>query len=383
MHAVIIGAGFGGLASAAALKQQGAKVRVFERNPELRALAAGVILWPNATGVLHRLGVLDELQKRGSPFFHAQVRSKNGIILSGLDVSSPGGYPALCVHRGDLKSVLRNRLDETEVVFDQTFVSYTEHRTVTTAHFVSGDSYTADLLIGCEGAPSKTRTQIHGEVRPKFSGYCAWRGVAYLDLPDDLQGVLCEYWWRGFRFGVVSMGRGKVCWFATANETPGTPDEPEGRKRKLQKLFRDWAEPILQIISATDDGSIAKHFLRDHPVISPWGKGRVTLVGDAAHTFTPNLGQGACTTLEDAVALAAALRNNGDIETALRTYENNRSRRIRWIRRYSYLFGWVGQLAQPVVADTRDALISIVPGRLFGPYRKKMHNYNPEKDFAQ
>lgn len=130
-------------------------------------------------------------------------------------------------------------------------------------------------------------------------------------------------WGRGERFGVVPIGRERVYWFATANVPEGGGNSKD-QKEELLRRFGTWAEPVAELISLTPETAIFRNDIYDRQPLEQWGMGRVTLLGDAAHPMTPNLGQGACQAVEDAVVLADCLSNLRDVSKALRTYESRR-----------------------------------------------------------
>lgn len=133
----------------------------------------------------------------------------------------------------------------------------------------------------------------------------------------------------------------------------------------MMRLFGDWHHPIPALISETEETSIRRDDLYDRePLSGSWGTGRVTLLGDAAHPSTPNLGQGACQAIEDAVALARCLSQSGDAPSALRRYEDLRRERTAWIVRRSRALGRIGQIENPALCRLRDAVLKATPARV-------------------
>jgi 2-polyprenyl-6-methoxyphenol hydroxylase-like FAD-dependent oxidoreductase len=166
---------------------------------------------------------------------------------------------------------------------------------------------------------------------------------------------------RGRRFGTVPIGGGRIAWWATANEPEGTDDEPEGRKAKLLRLFADFHQPIPQLIAATPDDELLKNGTYDRPPVRRWGRGRVTLLGDAAHPTTPNFGQGGCMAIEDAAELARCLSETEDAAAALRAFERRRYRRTAWITRESLRYGRIAQWQNPGAVRLRDLIFRATP----------------------
>jgi 2-polyprenyl-6-methoxyphenol hydroxylase-like FAD-dependent oxidoreductase len=169
-----------------------------------------------------------------------------------------------------------------------------------------------------------------------------------------------EAWGLGKRFAVHHCGPGRVFWYATRNAPEGTVDTPGERKAEVLECFRDWFSPIPELIAATQDG-ILRNDIVDRKPLKSWGKGCVTLLGDAGHPTTPNLGQGACQAIEDAVTLAHCFGNGGHPEAILRTYEDMRLRRTTTITNRSLGLGIIGQLQNPLACALRNAFTRLTP----------------------
>jgi 2-polyprenyl-6-methoxyphenol hydroxylase-like FAD-dependent oxidoreductase len=156
----------------------------------------------------------------------------------------------------------------------------------------------------------------------------------------------------------------RMYWFATLNTPEGMRDTESGRKQELLELFQTCHEPVSTVIEATEECSILRNDIYDRPPLQHWSKGRVTLLGDAAHPMTPNMGQGACQAIEDAVVLAACLKAENDVIAALRAYEARRLKRTSTIVRQSFRIGQVAQWEQPLAANARNTLVKMLPARL-------------------
>jgi 2-polyprenyl-6-methoxyphenol hydroxylase-like FAD-dependent oxidoreductase len=159
------------------------------------------------------------------------------------------------------------------------------------------------------------------------------------------------------------MGKGRVCWYATRNSAPSQSDAPEGRKAEVSALFNDWHGPIPELIEATNPADIIKNDARDRKPLMRWGDRRVTLLGDAAHPITPNVGQGACMAIEDAACLAKCLLASSDVASAFRAYEALRGTRTAHIARQARRIGAIGQWENPWVVRGRDLITRLVLSR--------------------
>jgi 2-polyprenyl-6-methoxyphenol hydroxylase-like FAD-dependent oxidoreductase len=159
------------------------------------------------------------------------------------------------------------------------------------------------------------------------------------------------------------MGNGRVCWYATRNCGPSSPDAPGGRKPEVLALFRDWHSPIRALIEATSPADIIRNDARDRKPLRKWGDGLVTLLGDAAHPITPNVGQGACMAIEDGACLAKCLIESPDVASAFRSYEAKRGPRTAFVSRQARRIGAIGQWEHPWIVRGRDLVTRLVLSR--------------------
>jgi 2-polyprenyl-6-methoxyphenol hydroxylase-like FAD-dependent oxidoreductase len=358
---IVAGGGIGGLAAALALHRAGIGVTVYEQAPAFSEIGAGVSLWPNATRVLHSLGVLESLIARGEPVTRFNLLRPGGQPIASISMA---GFPtpALCIHRAELHRILREQLPEACLVPGQRVESFAQDKAGVSVKFLSGLEARADGLIAADGINSAVRAQLHGSSDARFRGYTIWRGIAPVTRAAP-KGHISETWGAGCRFGIMPMGMGRVCWYATRNSEPARPDAPGGRRAEVGALFKRWHDPIPSLIEATDPSDIIKHDARDRRPIRKWGEGRVTLLGDAAHPITPNVGQGACLAIEDGACVAKALMGEADVGPAFRAYEATRAPRTARIARQARWIGEIGQWESPLVVRARDLVTRLVLSR--------------------
>src|SRR6266699_3736876 len=358
-HVSIIGGGIGGLAAASALQRAGMRVTVFEQNHELREVGAGLTLWANAVQVLQELGLASEIAAMSTPLTHFECWSWRGKRLGSMPLDSiekAMGAPNIGIHRADLLRLLAGTLAPGTVLLDAHCVGFTQEEGGVTSHTASGQHHPADVLVGADGLHSVIRAHLLGQRPPRYSGYTCWRGVAPFEDAQVSPGISSETWGRGRRFGMLPIGNGRVFWYATHNCSAGGQDQAGERKSRLSQLFGGWREPIGRLIEATDEEAILRNDLFDRRPVRHWGSGRVTMLGDAAHPPTPNLGQGACQALEDALVLAGCLADQREPVAALRAYEARRMKRSAAIIEQSNLFGKIGQWEHPLLCSVRDGL---------------------------
>jgi 2-polyprenyl-6-methoxyphenol hydroxylase-like FAD-dependent oxidoreductase len=343
------------------LRRAGFDVADFERVPTLQAVGAGLTLWPNASKALGQLDLGTALAAISVPNRDSEIRTWDGRRLSLIptrDLVARFGAPLIAVHRADLQGILLDALGAEQLHLGARCVGIHDDGAGVTAHFADGRAVRGGALIGADGLHSVVRAHLCGDQPPRYAGYTAWRGVTAFPaervVPGETQGA-------GQRFGIVRLDSGRVYWFATANLPEGSDDPPGERRATLLARFAGWHAPITEVIAATDEAAILRNDIYDRDPLPRWGRGRVTLLGDAAHPMTPNLGQGACQALEDAVVLAKCLRATSDLAAGLRAYESQRRLHANRVVRLSRLFGVISQWQHPVGSALRSALYRRTP----------------------
>lgn len=365
MKAMIIGGGIGGVAAAIALQRVGVECDIFEQAEELREVGAALSIWANAWQALEQLGVGRTLLALGSKVDLMEMRTWDGRVLGAAplaELEKRLGIPAFVVlPRPDLLRALTRLVDGSRTHCRARCVGVEESEGRVIARFADGQQAEAGLLIGADGLHSVVRSHLHGNVKPRYAGYTCWRGFATCEAKALPLTAGFEAWGCGMRFALYHCGPDRVFWYATRNAPEASPDSFDGRKAEVRRLFQNWHQPIPEAIEATPGTAILRNDIVDRPPLSRWGRGRITLLGDAAHPTTPNLGQGACQALEDAVVLADCLRTCGDVEVALRRYEQQRQRRTTAITRASWQIGKFCQSESPPVRWLLKSLTQLMP----------------------
>ena len=357
MKAVVVGGGIGGVATAVALGREGVDVELCERAPELRDIGAGKSVWENGVQALDHLGVADEVLAVGSPVDSLVIATWRGRALQKIPVGRLGRNIAL--QRREVFQPLVERLNGTVVRTNARCVEVSDDGDHVWARFDDGTSAEGDFLVGADGIFSSVRTQLFEDWTPEYAGHVAWRGIASFDHPDWPVGTAINYYGRGKHFAVEPLRDGRIFWYATKNLAQ---DEPGDGKAEVAEAFSDALDPIPALIDATSPEWIVRNRLFNLPFRRTWGRGRITLLGDAAHAMLPNLGQGACTAIEDAVVLAKSVSETSDVQVGLRAYERARRRRVRWIHWNSAMTSRLQLFENPVAAGLRNAWIWTQPG---------------------
>ena len=360
MRIVIVGGGIGGLAAALAMRREGLAPEVYERAPALLEVGAAIAVWPNAFTVLERLGLADTVLARAGRIEHARWLARDGRLYNHFDFPSTA-RPAVALHRADLQGALLHALPPESVHLGKSFVEFDARGEEVSARFDDGADVACDVLIGADGLHSRVRAQLLGDGEPVYRGYNVWRGVARLEHASLEAHTASEVYGEGRRFGIGPVGLGRTGWWATANEPEASTESAYEHGPKLSRMFEGWLAPVRELIEATPSETILRNAAYDRPASARWSVGRVTLLGDAIHPMTPNLGQGGCVAIEDAAVLARCLSKYADARAALRAYESRRRTRAARIASYSRRYGVFGQWHSRAATRMRARLLSYVP----------------------
>jgi 2-polyprenyl-6-methoxyphenol hydroxylase-like FAD-dependent oxidoreductase len=334
-RAVVAGAGIGGLTTAVALRRAGWTVTVLERAQQLEPVGSGLGIGPNAVHALDAIGLGTEVRRLSAVQGAGGIRRADGRWLVRIDtgaIADRFGAPQLVALRADLVSLLAASLPGGVLGTGVTVTGADPGGPDRPARVITGDGdLTADLVVAADGIGSVIRRALFPvHPGPRYSGLVAWRFVATASAAGAAIEP-AETWGRGAVFGAVPLPRGLVYCYASAAAPPGqAPADPAA---ELRRRFGDWHEPVPALIGAAPPAAV----LRDdvYWIAEPlpaYHRGRVAVLGDAAHAMTPHLGQGACQAIEDAVVLAA-LAGTG---AGLAAYTEARMRRTRMLANASY-----------------------------------------------
>jgi salicylate hydroxylase len=329
----IVGGGIGGLTVAASLLRAGFDVQVYEQASVLGEVGAGINIGPNASRVLHRLGIAEALGRTCvKPVTFDQRRWDDGRILLrsplGEAVETAFGAPYYTFHRGDLHRALADAIPADHVHLAHRFTQLVDHGDRVEAHFENGASISADALIGADGIHSVVRHALFGPEKPRFTGCVAHRGLVPADRLTHLGLELRNQIWMGpgRHFVHYFVSTGTVVNFVAVTEEDSWLRESwvdRGEVADVLAAFQGWHNHVLSIIGAADE--IYKWALFDRSPLPRWSVGRVTLLGDSCHPMLPFMGQGAAQAIEDAATLKGCLSKlPNDIPAALRLYEQLR-----------------------------------------------------------
>lgn len=356
----IIGAGIGGLTLAIALKQKGFTINVFEQAEQLKEVGAGIVLANNAMQVYDKLGMRATLEEQGNvikAFYLAtpDLKPMAGATLQPFEEKY--GVKNIAIHRGTLQKELAKHLTSEQLHTGYALDQINRGEDDYQLQFKNGKMVHSTWMVGADGIHSKARQAIFPESQIRTTNQICWRGVANYELPDAHQHQLTEAWGKGERFGFVKIAPKMVYWFAVKSFRTG---KEEMGSESLTNYFNYFDPMVCELIEATPTDQIHAARLTDLKPMKQWYKGGICLLGDAAHAMTPNMGQGAGQSIEDAYILSQCLGLFNPRE-AFERYQALRLEKVTQIINRSWQIGKIAHLSNPVAVFLRNNLLKLTP----------------------
>src|SRR5262245_46573698 len=343
LRVAIVGGGIGGAAAAHALLQRGIAVRVFEQAPALAEVGAGVALQPNGNRMLRQLGLGGELTTWGARWLDPQFRRADGSYIASMWPPELGaGIEFYGLHRADLLAMFVNRLPADVIATDHKCVSFEQDEQEAWLTFANGRCVRADVVVAADGIHSKLQAYVVAPSPPLPSGSVAYRGLIPLTSVSWAAGAMRNWLGPVKHFLVYPVRAGELLnyvGFVRTQEETRESWSAAGDPAALVQAFAGW-DPMVEAITQRARMTF-RWGLYDREPLPAWTRGRLTLLGDAAHPMLPHVGQGANQAIEDAVTLAAVLAraDRKSAPRALAIYESLRRERTARVQRSARVNG--------------------------------------------
>ena len=348
LSVAVVGAGMGGLAVAATLRDAGFAPQVYEQAPQFERIGAGIQMMPNSMKVLRRIGVEAKVRARAfQPYSHLNRAWDTGEVMRELPMPEElFGAPYLCMHRADLHAALVSVLPPESIHLNKKLAGLDQSGSGVTLRFADGTRAEADAVIGADGVHSLVRELVVGPDAPLHKGRIAYRAVFPSSLVGRDLGRSRTKWWGLDRHIVIYYTRAdkSEVYFVTSVPEPAewlTRESwsAKGDVHELRAAYDGFHEDVRAVLEACPD--CHKWAILEREPLPRWSDGRVVLLGDACHPMTPYMAQGAATAIEDAAVLARCLAEVDGVEAAFRRYEACRKPRTSKIQAISSANTWM------------------------------------------
>ncbi|MDH2433705.1 FAD-dependent urate hydroxylase HpxO [Pokkaliibacter sp. MBI-7] len=336
LNIVVAGAGMGGLTAALALQKAGHRVHVYERVAELAPVGAAISIWSNGVKILNALGLKEQIEAVSGDMRSMSYQDLHGQTLTRFSLEplyQQVQQPARPIARAVLQELLLEAVGREHITLGVSCEQVAQDATGIDVTLSTGDTVRADLLVAADGTHSRLRTEVAGfDSEREYRGYVNWNGRVPVsaDLADAHE-------WKQFvgehkRVSLMPMGNDEFYFFFDVPLPKGTANQRSHYRDELRQHFAGWAEPVQTLIERIDPERVARVEIHDVDPLDRLVKGRLVLLGDAAHSMTPDLGQGGCQAMEDAWVLMNCLEQfDGDVAAALQQYEAERLERVAGI----------------------------------------------------
>ncbi|MEK7016763.1 FAD-dependent monooxygenase [Bacillus sp. FSL R9-9410] len=374
-NVMIIGGGIAGLCAAISLQKIGLDVKVYDKNTEPTVAGAGIIIAPNAMQALEPYGISEQIKKFGNESNGFNLVSEKGTIFSKLTI--PACYPKMySIHRKDLHQLLLSKLQEGTVEWGKECVKIEQNEeNALKILFQDGSEAFGNILIAADGIHSVVRKQVTQCDGYRYAGYTCWRGVTpahNLSLTNDF----IETCGTNGRFGIVPLPNNEVYWYALINAKARDQKYKAYTTADLYNHFKSFHNPIPAILKNASDVNIIHRDIVDLIPMKQFFDKRILFIGDAAHALTPNLGQGACQAIEDAIILAECIKNNAHYRQAFTEYEQKRRDKIEKISNTAWKVGKMAQIESKSLTILRNQVMKLVPKWVSEKQAHELYNFH-------
>ena len=331
---MIVGGGIAGLTVARAFHHQGFRAELVERSPGWQATGAAIQLHANGMRLLHALGLGEAVEQAGAVLRHWIYCDQEGEVLCQTDLEELWGKvgPCIAIDRPRLQEILVAGAAAVPCRLDTLVTSLSQDEQLVQVGFSDGSSSDYDLVVGADGISSTVRTLVMGTVPPGYTGLMIWRSLVPIRPPDPTNFRIL--FGDGCFFGITPLREGPTNIFGAVG-MPRTQDPLPGRLERFRKRFAGFDGHVQECLAALSRDEQVYCNPAEEVRLDHWHRGRVVLIGDAAHAGPPTLAQGGSMAMEDACVLALVLRGAESVESALKAYVGRRRPRADWVQQES------------------------------------------------
>ncbi|WP_161499408.1 FAD-dependent monooxygenase [Flavipsychrobacter stenotrophus] len=379
INLLIVGGGISGLLLSILLERKGYNTTLVEKSTEWKPIGGGITLTLNGVKMLQDIGLLDSIKPYANEISHVDITDQLGKKLSTFDLA---GYAeayakTYTVLRHDMHHALISHLSDTRIHLGTSCTAIVDEGDKVKVSFTNKPECSYDLVVGCDGINSFVRRTLFGDKINDYCGYASWRFIAKgVKVQQD---TLTEMWSVGKRFGIVPLKGNKIHCFASVNTQQNSEANKKISLHDFRVLFSCFGGYVPDLLGAIKNNCDLMYNDLEDVHLKQFYKGRLLLIGDAAHGMTPNMTQGASMAIEDAVVLAASLTDKWNIENSLKRFQSERWPRTRSIQKKSNLLGKIGQLKNPHLCRLRNYCWQRIPDRwIQNDLKKLLINSGPD-----
>lgn len=363
MKIAIIGGGIGGLATTIGLHKLGINAHIYEQAHSFKPLGTGIGIGSNAMLALQKLGVGKDVLESGLALYEQRFLNGNFKVMNTIDftlLKKRFGEENIAIQRADLHAALFNNIESNFLHFNKKVTVFEQQDDKVILTFTDGTTQEVDYVIAADGIHSIFRQTLVPKSTPRYAGYTCWRGVTR-NIEDVTPHISSEAWSTEGRFGWASLKNGDVYWFACINAKEKDPSYKKLNKFGVAKHFEHFSPLMRKLIEETEDDYFLHHDIYDIKPLQTYVYQRICLLGDAAHATTPNMGQGAGQSIEDAYELMKSIEETSSIPDAFKRYNTKRLKKTKKVIKLSRQIGWSAQWDNAILVGLRNAIFPLIP----------------------
>ena len=372
----ILGGGIGGLALANVFQKLNIEYQLFESSSEFKEVGAGIGISESTIEIFKTLNLKEQLIEKGFYVEKAIIVDKNLNKIKKIPTTNGG----ICIHRMSLINILAENLDSTNLKLGHKLLNFYKDDKKIFLNFANDKTYQFDTVISCDGINSIVRKKVFPTIKKRYSGQTIWRGVAICELPKKFNKNYYEFWGNNLRFAIIPIAKNEYYWYAVKCADANEKHNPSTIKSELKTLFKAYAPEVSFVIEKSK--KIIKDDMWDlSPGKRNWHHENIVFLGDAIHATTPNLAQGGCQAIEDAITLGRIIKKYGANEKAFILYKNLRQEKVNYIVKQSWKYGKLAHQSNVVSEKLIMSLFKrILPDRFFQNQYNRLIDLNYLKE---